>query len=67
MEIYRSERFVGTRTKAKNKILSFHETKHFVLLYVTKNDAHVIQKRMFKSDEDVESFMMFVSKYLSKK
>ena len=50
-----------------SNFLSYHETKHFILLYITRNDAHVIQKRMFKDIEEQVRFIAFISKYLNKK
>lgn len=47
-----------------SKFLKFRETKHFILLYLTVNDAHIIQKRMFESDEQIRYFISFVSERL---
>jgi hypothetical protein len=32
-------------TRSWNKFLKYKETKHFIFLFITENDAHIIQKR----------------------
>jgi YcxB-like protein len=39
--------------------IKFRETKRFFLLYVTENDAHIIQKRMFSDPGERENFRKF--------
>src|SRR5205085_2741647 len=45
-----------------SKFLKYKETKHFILLYVSENDAHIIQKRKFQTKEEVNDFLALVSK-----
>jgi len=35
------------------------ETKYFLLLYISENDAHIIQKRMFPTNAELETFKEF--------
>ncbi len=43
-----------------SKILKMKETKSFFLLYVSENDAHIVQKRMFKNEEEINNFKSLV-------
>jgi hypothetical protein len=44
-----------------NKFLRYKETKKYILLYITKDDAFVIRKKLFDSDEQLEDFRHLVS------
>ena len=48
-------------TRPWNKFLKFRETKHFIFLYITPNDAHIIQKRMFINNEEIEDLRKLIS------
>ena len=48
-------------TRPWNKFLKFRETTHFIFLYITANDAHIIQKRMFTNEEEIDSFRELIS------
>jgi len=39
--------------------LKLRETNRFFLLYITENDAHIIQKRMFSDSSEQENFRRF--------
>jgi len=39
--------------------IKLKETKSFIFLYTTENDAHVIQKRMFRDTDEMENFKKF--------
>ena len=47
-----------------SKFLKFKESKHFIFLFITNNDAHIIQKRMFKSNDEVQSFIQLILDHL---
>lgn len=42
-------------------ILKWKETKQFIFLYVTKDVAHVIQKRMFTGADELDDFRRLLS------
>jgi hypothetical protein len=46
------------------EFLKVKETKSFFLLYISKNDAHVIQKRMFRNREEIKDFNFFLENNL---
>jgi hypothetical protein len=48
-------------TRPWNKFLKYHESSHFIFLFISENDAHIIQKRMFADEEELESFKKFIS------
>ena len=48
-------------TRPWNKFLKIRETKHFFYLFISDNDAQIVQKRMFGSKEEAEQFRQFVS------
>lgn len=41
------------------------ETKNFFLLYISKMDAHFIQKRLFENDEEIENFRVLLKENIS--
>jgi hypothetical protein len=47
-----------------SKFIKFQESSNFIFLYITKNDAHIIQKRMFENNEEIQSFKQFISKHI---
>jgi hypothetical protein len=47
-----------------NKFLRSEETKNFILLFISDNDAHIIQKRMFEDDEKMENFKTMIFNYI---
>ena len=52
----------GTGTQYSTPWRSFKklsETKYFLLLYISENDAHIIQKRMFPTSAELETFKQF--------
>ena len=53
-------------TRPWNKFLKFRETAHFIFLYITPNDAHIIQKRMFLNNEEIEDFRKLISEQIPK-
>ncbi len=46
-----------------SKFLKFKESKHFIFLYITENDAHIVQKRMF-GDDELKRFKELISERL---
>jgi YcxB-like protein len=48
-----------------SKFLRFKESRHFLFLYISENDAHIIQKRMFKSDDEIESLKQLIFRHLN--
>ena len=42
------------------KFVKYRETKKFILLYITKDDAFVIQKKVFDSNEQLEDFRQLI-------
>ena len=44
--------------------LSLRETKSFILLYLTQNDALIIQKKMFANTGELENFKNFLDNQL---
>lgn len=53
-------------TRPWSKFLRFRESSHFIFLYITENDAHIIQKRMFKSNQDLQNFKQFIAHQIGK-
>jgi hypothetical protein len=53
-------------TRPWNKVLKNQETKYFIFLYITENDAHIIQKRMFRDNEEIQNFKQFISQQIGK-
>ena len=53
-------------TRQWNKFLKFQETSHFIFLYISKNDAHIIQKRMFTNNEEIERFRQLISEHIKR-
>jgi YcxB-like protein len=51
-------------TKPWSEFIKFRETKNFILLYITNDDAHIIQKKMLNSNEELESFKQFISQHI---
>ncbi|MBV4357144.1 YcxB family protein [Pinibacter aurantiacus] len=45
----------------------YQESRNFIFLYIPGEDAHVIQKRMFDSNETEEIFRSLISEHLSTK
>lgn len=45
------------------KFLKVRESRHFIFLYISENDAHVIQKRMFSSKEEIEEFKQLIFRH----
>jgi YcxB-like protein len=41
-------------------IVKVRETKSFIYLYFSKDDAHVIQKKMFRHSDELQSFKSFM-------
>jgi YcxB-like protein len=52
---------LGVFTRPWNQFLKFRESRHFLILYITENDGHVIQKRMFKNESEFEEFKQLVA------
>ena len=48
-----------------NKFLRYKETKKYLLLFITKDDALVIQKKIFESTEQLEDFRKLISEKIS--
>lgn len=51
-------------TKPWSEFIKFRETNSFILLYITSDDAHIIQKKMLNSNEELDSFKQFVSQHI---
>jgi hypothetical protein len=52
----------GTNTEFTRPWRGFEklkETKSFIFLYISENDAHTIQKRMFSSTDEMNAFLKF--------
>lgn len=47
-----------------NKFLKFHESAHFIFLFISENDAHIIQKRMFVNHEELQRFRKLISEHI---
>lgn len=43
-----------------SKFLKFTESTHFIFLYISENDAHIVQKRMFNNKAELERFRQFI-------
>lgn len=43
----------------------FQESKNYFFLYITQNDAHVIQKKMLKSKEEIEDFRQLIFEHIT--
>ncbi|MDP4263665.1 MAG: YcxB family protein [Bacteroidota bacterium] len=44
--------------------IKWRETKSFLLLYVTLNDAHIIPKRAFKNEGELENFRILIREHI---
>ena len=51
-------------TSSWSKFLYYKETKRFILLYISKTDSLILQKKMFKDDAELEDFKLFISERL---
>ena len=51
-------------TRPWSGFTKFRETPSFLLLYVSENDAHVIQKTMFSDKAELEAFKAFLKFHL---
>lgn len=51
-------------TKPWREFIKFRETNNFILLYITSDDAHIIQKKMLNSNEELDSFKQFISQHI---
>lgn len=50
-----------------SKFMKFTETKKNLFLYISDNEAHVVQKRMFEDNTQLENFKAFLSERISTK
>ena len=46
-------------------IAKVKETKSFIYLYFSKDDAHVIQKKMFRHTDELQSFKSFMNAHVN--
>src|SRR5882724_10119220 len=46
-------------------IIKVKETKSFIFLYFSKDDAHVIQKKMFRHNDELQFFKSFMDKCIT--
>lgn len=54
-------------SRAWTGFIKYTLTKNYILLYISENDAHIIQKRMFENSIDLENFIKLLnSKIMSK-
>ena len=47
-------------------IIKVKETGSFIFLYISKDDAHVIQKKKFRHADELQSFKSFIDKYINR-
>jgi hypothetical protein len=50
-----------------NKFIKLVETKQFLFVYLNESNAHVIQKRMFKDQEEMDELRQFIAQKISSK
>lgn len=50
-----------------NMFLRAEESRHFIFLYITEIDAHIIQKRFFENSDAIEHFRELVHYHLGGK
>ncbi|MDO6435705.1 YcxB family protein [Flavitalea sp. BT771] len=51
-------------TRPWSKFLRLRESKHFLFLYISENDAHFFHKKAFVNDQEIEDFKQFVSRQI---
>ena len=54
-------------TRPWRNFLKFRESNNFIYLYISENDAHIIQKRMFNDKYEEECFKQFVTENIENK
>jgi len=47
-----------------SKFLRLRESKHFLFLYISENDAHFFHKKTFENDQETEDFKQFASRQI---
>ncbi|PWU04292.1 MAG: hypothetical protein C5B52_01660 [Bacteroidetes bacterium] len=48
-----------------SKFIRSRESTHFIFLFISQNDAHVIQKKAFKDKSELNDFLAMVSEHLN--
>ena len=51
-------------TRPWSKFFALRESKHFLYLYISENDAHFIHKKVFENEQEIEEFKAFVGRQL---